>query len=139
MADIDTRIDHLSEIVANLAKAGPSSSDTRQIDNLAERLEELQAELKMLGGRKQGVGLDAVQSEIRKATNALPAAIMPPIRAKFDAVDVRIADMQDTTRRQTEAQLHDMREMAQKSLNAHELKARAAVAVLRDAIAGELK
>jgi len=139
MTDIETRINYLSEIVGNLAKAGPSSNDTRPLDNLAERVDELQAELKMLGGRKQGVGLDAVQSEIRKATNALPAAIMPPIRAKFDAVDARIADMQDTTRRQTEAQLHDMREMAQKSLNAHELKARAAVAVLRDAIAGELK
>ena len=139
MSDLDARIDHLSEIVANLVKAGPTSTDTRQVDDLMERVAELQAELKALAGRKPGVGLDVVQSEIRKATNAIPGAIMPPLREKFDAVEAQVVEMKDATKRQTEAQLHDMRQMAQKSLDAHELKARAAVAVLRDAIAGELK
>ena len=139
MSDLDKRIDHLAEIVANLTKAGPASTDTRQIDDLMERVEELQAELKALAGRKPGVSLSVVQSEIRKATNAIPSAIMPPLREKFDSVANQMDDLKDFTKRQTEAQLHSMRQMAQKGLDGHELKARAAVAVLRDAIAGELK
>ena len=111
MSDLDARIDHLSEIVANLAKAGPASANTRQVDDLIERVEELQAELKGLASRKPGVGLDVVQNEIRKATNALPAAIVPPLREKFDAVEAQVAEMKDVTKRQTEAQLHDMRQM----------------------------
>jgi len=139
MSDIDKRIDHLSEIVANLAKAGPTSTDTRQIDDLMERVEELQAELKRLAAQKPGVGLSVVQSEIRKATNALPGIIVPAIKEKFDSVANQMDDLKDVTKRQTEAQLHDMRQLAQKGLDAHELKARAAVSVLRNAIAGELK
>lgn len=138
MSDIDKRIDHLSEIVANLTKAGPSSTDTRQVDDLMDRVEELQAELKGLASRKNGVGLSVVQSEIRKATNALPGIIVPAIKEKFVSVTNQMDDLKDVTKRQTEAQLHSMRQMAQKGLDGHELKARAAVSVLRSSIKGEL-
>jgi hypothetical protein len=141
MADQDIqklhdRIDQLSDLVKALSHHTPQSNDPQIIADVTEDLATLQAQVK---GIRPGITSEEVDRRVKRAFNAVPSAVIPPIKARFKDLQQEIGNAKGDLERVVDSKLHTLTERAIRSEAAHEAKGILAAEQIRSALRSELK